>query len=218
MKNFYAISILAVLAASPSLAADLRGGLKDDVATSDYSKPAFVGLGVGIEAGGQFNSLDIQDKKFHFDGISSDGLVAGLHVEYLFASGRFRFGPELSGGFSNVNTVANLGTGDIDLINMESYYGGCAKAGIVFGKSTLVSACFGYELQQWGSDIKGLSADVGVWKIGGRVETMLFDNVSGGLIFDYLTPESVDVNGKDVTKYLEDSEGVRIMGRVTYRQ
>ena len=212
-KLITAASLVALFAATPALAADLGGSTKDDV---DYSAngPAFVGFGVGIHAGGQFSNVEIADGEFSFDGIGADGLVGGLHVEYLFPVGRFRVGPYLEGGFSNVNTNIELGS-DVDLLNQENYYGGGIKAGVVVSE-TLIYGRFGLERSNW-DVVENFSAEVDSLVIGGGIETMIAAHTSLGVEGTYHDVFNVEAEGLDVSDYLDESEGLRGVVRLTYR-
>jgi outer membrane immunogenic protein len=200
---------LAAFFASPALSADLKGG---DPTSSDYhSKPAFEGLGIGINGGGQFTNIDVYDQ---FDGIGADGLVGGAHAEYLFALGQFRVGPYIDGGFSNVNTEI----GGVDLLNQDWYFGGGVKAGITVYGSTLIYGKVGYEIAKWSILDDEAEADVDSAVLGGGVETMIAQNVSLGLEANYVVPLNIEVEDHDITNALEESESLRALLRLTWRQ
>ena len=197
------------LAASAN-ATDLFGSADNHPAPP---KIAFEGLAIGVHGGGQFTSIDVAGV---FDGISADGLVGGAHAEYLFSAGRFRIGPYVEGGWSNVNTEL---TGLGDLLHQEYYYGGGLKAGFTVYNSSLIYARGGYEWAVWQTDIPGVGdIDFESFVIGGGVETMVSENVSIGLGADYLIPNDVSVAGTNVTSFVEDSEQLRVLGRLTWRQ
>jgi hypothetical protein len=222
MKTVLSTSIAALAVAIlpfSANAADVynQGSTKDAPYDGPISRPAFVGLGVGIHGGGQFTNIDLNAGGFAFDGVGADGLVGGIHAEYLFALGQFRVGPYAEGGFSNVNTEISFGGADADILNQESYFGGGVKAGMVFG-SALVYGRAGYEWSQWGTDLADIDIDVESLVVGGGVEAMIARNVSIGLSADYLIPLNVEAAGIDVTDYVEDSESVRVLARITYRQ
>src|SRR5690606_15520730 len=160
---------------------------------------------------------------FDFDGISSDGLIGGAHLEYLFGVDRFRLGAYGEGGFSNVNTTFDS-PGFAAELQQDSYYGVGLKAGVTVYGSTLVYVRGGYDWSQWTAsdnhpDSDDVEADVGAWLIGGGIETMVSDNWSLGLGADYLMFD--DLSGFDesdaVAKALEDSEAIRIKARLTRR-
>src|SRR6185503_4648314 len=203
---------VAVFLTGSAYASDL-GGLKDSPRNdADYTPhaAAFVGLGVGVHGGGQFTNIDILDQ---FDGIGADGLVGGIHAEYLFAVGGFRVGPYAEGGFSNVNTEI----GGTDILNQDSYFGGGIKAGHVFGNA-LIFGRVGYEWAQWSSDVFSGDIDVDSLVLGGGVDFMIARNVSVGLSADYLVPLNVEAGGTDVTDFVDESESLRVLARVTWRQ
>ncbi len=214
MKNLLvstlSASALTLFIAAPALAADLKG--ERDVTSADYvsGRAAFQGVGVGVNGGGQFTNIDVMDQ---FDGIGADGLAGGAHVEYLFGMGTFRVGPYVDGGISNVNTEI-LG---YDLLNQDWYVGAGVKAGVVLWNSTLVYGKLGYEYSQWSIAEDAFEADVDSVVIGGGVETMISQNVSIGLEANYIVPLSIEVQDKDLTDYLEESETIRALARVTYR-
>lgn len=209
-----AVAALAIFVASPASASDL-GGMKDDhVGTPDIDgRPAFIGLGIGVQGGGQFTNIDINDE---FDGIGADGLVGGLHAEYLFGFGlgRFRVGPYVEGGISNVNVEI----GGFDALNQDAYYGGGLKAGVVAFGSSLISARIGLERALWSTDFSDIDINVDSVVIGAGIETMVARNVSIGLTLDYLTPFNIEADGHDLTDLLDETEGFRGMARITYRQ
>lgn len=214
MKNI-AIALAVLIAfAAPVKAADM---FTPD--TADYEAPvyAFTGFALGIDGGGQFTAIQLNDPDgpFEFDGIASDGLIGGGHIEYLFAVDRFRLGAYGEGGFSNVNTTIN-GT---DLQTMDHYYGIGLKAGVTVYGGTLLYMRGGYDWSQWSSEIPGEDekADVGAWLIGGGIETMVADHWSIGLGGDYLIVDDVEFDGADETAYVEDSETLRIKARLTRR-
>jgi outer membrane immunogenic protein len=200
---------LAAFFASPALSADL--GKTSDPTSSEYVAPAFQGLGIGINGGGQFTNIDVYDQ---FDGIGADGLVGGAHAEYLFALGQFRVGPYIDGGFSNVNTDI----GGVDLLNQDWYFGGGVKAGIIVYGSTLIYGKVGYEISKWSILDDEADADVDSAVLGGGVETMIARNVSLGLEANYVVPMNIEVEDQDITDYLDASESLRVLGRLTWRQ
>jgi opacity protein-like surface antigen len=215
------------LAASAN-ASDLLDSLNDPA--PEHTRTYFHGLAVGIDGGGQFTSVAIDDKvwgmPFEFDGISSDGLIGGAHVEYLFAADRFRFGAYGEGGFSNVNTELEWGGISAEL-QQDHYYGAGLKAGITAGGNTLLFARVGYDWSQWTASrswvgFPAFSAksetDVGSWLIGGGIETMISENLSLGLGADYLIVDDVEAAGEDLTKIFDDSEMLRVKARLTWRQ
>lgn len=222
MKNI-AIALAALVAfAAPVKAADM---FTPD--TADYEAPvyAFTGFGLGIDGGGQFNATQLNGEfegeesevPFSFDGVSSDGLVGGAHLEYLFAVERFRLGAYGEGGFSNVNTDVEIGSESGDLLKQDSYYGTGLKVGATVYGGTLLYARAGYDWSQWKA-FEEVDADVGSWLIGGGIDTMIADRWSLGLGVDYLIVDDVDAAGKDLSDIFEDSEMIRAKVRLTYRQ
>jgi hypothetical protein len=205
-----AIALASVIFAPHALSADIHGS-KGDPTSSDYiSSPApFQGAAVSVELGGQFTNLDIDDQ---FDGIGADGLVGGGSVEYLFGVGGFRVGPYVNGGISNVNTEI-MGQ---DIFNQDWFLGAGIKGGPVVG-NTLIYGKLGYEISQWTIGDDDADADVESVVVGGGVETMIADHVSLGLEAVYAVPLSVEVESHDVTELLEESESLRVVGRVSYR-
>jgi outer membrane immunogenic protein len=205
-----AASALTLFIAAPASATDL--GTKGDPTSAHYVSPAFQGVGIGVHGGGQFTNIDIYDQ---FDGIGADGLIGGAHAEYLFAvGGNFRVGLYAEGGISNVNTEI----GGFDLLNQDWYTGAGIKAGPVFSNSTLVYGKLGYEYSKWSIAEDAAEADVESVVVGGGVETMIAENVSLGLEANYVVPLSIEVESKDVTDYLEESESIRALARITYRR
>lgn len=202
---------------APAQSSDLLDGLLDQSADQPV-RTYFQGLAVGIDGGGQFTSLQINGEDGDYlDGLSSDGLIGGVHLEYLLATGRFRAGPYVEGGFSNVNT--EVGAPGFDIFKQDSYYGTGIKAGITTGGSTLLFARVGYDWSQWSSDDPSSEdADFGSWVIGGGIETMISNNVSLGLGADYLIVHDVEAAGEDLSKIFDDSEMLRIKARLTWRQ
>ena len=203
------LAVAAFFAASPALSADL--GNQGDTTSANYvsGKPAFQGGGVGVDLGGQFTNIDVADQ---FDGVGADGIAGGGHAEYLFALGAFRIGPEIWGGLSNVN----VDLGGTDILNQDYYYGGGVKAGYVTG-ATLIYAHGGYEWSKW-TFADDYDVDVGSILVGGGIEHMVASNVSLGLEANYIVPVDVDVEGEDITQWVDKSESLRVLGRVTWRQ
>lgn len=210
------VAVAAFFAASPTLSADL--GNKGDPTSAVYQAPAFQGLGIGVHMGGQFTNVEIGHKDFSFDGIGADGLVGGVHGEYLFGvAGNFRVGPYVEGGFSNVNTNIELGGGDIDLLEQKHYYGGGVKAGMVFFNSALLYVRAGIERAKW-EFAEEIDVDVDSWVLGGGAEAMIADNVSLGLGLDYVTPFNIEAEGHDITDFFDETESFRGVVRLTYRR
>jgi opacity protein-like surface antigen len=214
MKRILVAAIAAVMSIAQASGADVYDGRLD--AGADQPTPVyFQGLAVGVHGGGQFTAIDITDDGFAFDGISADGLVGGAGIEYLFPFGNLRVGPYVEGGFSNVNTEIN----GADLLRQDHYYGGGLKAGFVAFDSSLVYARAGYEWALWKTDADdSIDIDAEAFVIGGGVETMIGSHVSIGLGADYLVPNNVTADDIDVTSFVEDSESLRVLGRLTWRQ
>jgi opacity protein-like surface antigen len=211
LKSASSIAALAMIfAAAPALATDLSGRGEQ---LNDYpiERNVFQGFGVGVHGGGQFTNIDIMDQ---FDGIGADGLVGGIHAEYLFGFGSLRVGPYIEGGISNVNTEIQ----GQDLINQDHYYGGGIKAGAVVWNSTLVYGKLGYEWSKWSILDDEADADVESVVLGAGIETMLMPHVSLGLEASYITPLNIEVEGDDITDLLEESESLRVIGKVSWRQ
>lgn len=214
MNKFSAISILALtVGILPNFANAADLGKNGDPTSADYhyASPAFQGFGIGVHGGGQFTNIDVYDQ---FDGIGADGLIGGLHAEYLFAMGNFRVGPYVEGGLSNVNTEI----GGQDLLNQDWNIGGGVKAGVVLWNATLVYGKAGYEFSKWSIAEDEAEADVESVVLGGGVETMLAQNVSIGLEANYVVPMNIEVEDQDLTDYLEESESIRALARITWRQ
>lgn len=209
LKTSASAAVLAISLAGSALAADLTKG---DPTGSDYAsyKAAFQGLGIGVHGGGQFTNIDVVDQ---FDGIGADGLIGGAHAEYLFGFGTFRAGVYAEGGISNVNTEI-FGQ---DLLNQDWYAGVGVKAGAVVWNSTFIYGKAGYEISKWSIAEDLAEADVESVVVGGGVETMLMPNVSVGLEANYVVPLSVEVESKDATDLVEESESLRALLRLTYR-
>jgi opacity protein-like surface antigen len=216
MKLATMTALAALLLGAPAAsAADIfngpdQGSYKDG--PGEYQgHPAFLGLGVSAFAGGQFTNIDIADE---FDGIGADGVIGGLGVEYLFAAGRFRFGPYIEGGWSNINTSI----GDFDLLEQEYFFGGGLKAGVTVFRSSLIYGRVGYERASWDIAEGEADADVDSLVVGGGIETLIADNWSLGLGADYVVPMNIEADGQDVTDLLEDTESLRVLGRLTWRR
>ena len=239
MKNLpLAIAILGVAVQiatiEDSQAADLPRPTQDSLYEEPaYEQPtyAFTGFAVGFDGGGQFNAWDINGDYcnqagqcvpfFDFDGISSDGLIGGAHLEYLFAVDRFRFGVYAEGGFSNVNTTLEFhpGAGFSAEFQQDSYYGGGLKGGFTVFGDTLAFLRVGYDRSQWNISASGLGdedVDVGSWLIGIGIDTMMAQDVSLGIGVDYLAVNDVEAAGEDFTKLVEDSEMIRAKARLSY--
>lgn len=192
-----------------------------DISTKDspYQRSTFVlpeeapfsGLGVGVELGGQFVAIDIEDE---FDGIAADGIAGGVHAEWLFGTASWRLGPYAQFGLSNVGVEIS---GD-DVLTMDRYYGAGAKAGVVFNR-TLLSIHAGYELQDWSVDLGGDETDIdtGWWNVGGGVEFMVSETHSIGLDVSYLMLNTAEIDDEDIGDALEESEALRVLFRATWR-
>jgi opacity protein-like surface antigen len=221
MKRILIASAVSAIAMSAASAADIYtpDGLKDTF-TEDRNTTYFQGLGVGVDVGGEFTSIAVTDGPFEFDGVSADGLVGGIHLDYLVAldpEQLTRFGIYSEGGFSNVDTTFSPAPGEIDVLNQGHYYGLGLKAGVVVYDKTLLFARFGYEWSQW-NFLENTDVDVGSWAVGGGIDTMVSEEWSLGLEGTYLFVDSVDVDGiGDVTPYFEESEAGRIKARLTRR-
>ncbi len=213
-RTISALLGVSLMIASPAMASDIfgKGSTKDAAEEVSYGRNPFGGFYAGIQAGGEFANIDINDQ---FDGIGADGLLGGIHAGYNLCANRFCFGPYIEGGLSNVNTDI-LG---FDALTQDYYVQGGLLLGYMVGKATLISVHAGYDYSAWSSDL--LPQDditVGAIAIGGGLDTMLSQNLSLGVKVDYLMTYSVDVNNTDVTNFLEESEAIRAQLRLTYRR
>ena len=206
-------SALALLFASPAMADGLMSKDATTPADSYIARTAFQGFGIGINGGGQFTNIDITDGGFSFDGIGADGIVGGIHAEYLFAMGAFRVGPYLEGALSNVD----VNISDTDLLNQDYYLGGGIKAGFIVGSDTLIYAKGGYEWSKWSVLDDAADVDVQSVLIGGGIETYLASHITLGVEASYVVPLNIEVESKDITHLLEESESLRVIGKITYR-
>lgn len=206
-----AISAAVFLSASTAFATDLKDGKTDflGLSSAKLDNP-FAGFYGGLHGGGQFANIDVMDQ---FDGIGADGLVGGAHAGYNVCSGRVCFGLYGEGGLSNVNVEL----GGQDALIQDWYAQGGALVGYVAGKATLISVHAGYDWSAWSSDFTDADIDVGAFVVGAGIDTMIADHVSLGVKVDYLIADSVEVESHDVTDYVEKSEGLRVLGRITYR-
>ncbi len=222
--NFLKTSVAALLATSiltaSAMASDVFDGKYEDNEADPQVHTYFQGIAVGIDGGGQFTSIQLNDPygSFEFDGISADGLTGGAHLEYLLAFDRLRFGAYGEGGFSNVNTTAKIGSFDGDVLTMDHYYGAGLKVGTTVYDNTLLFARAGYDWSQWSSDLGTGTGDVGSWLIGGGIETMISENLSLGLGADYLLVNDVEAASTDLSDLFSDSEMLRVKARLTWRQ
>ena len=228
LKTITMLATMAVLAfagTNYAYSADVYTPRDAYVEMSNEVKTPFAGLAVGAHFGGQFNAMKLNHPNGtdHLDGISADGLLGGVHAEYLFKAGGFRVGPYVEGGFSNVNTSLSLFNGGFNAeLTQESYYGGGLKAGGMISPSTLLYVKAGYDFSQYNAEAsKGkksidVDADVGAWVLGAGAETMLSDHVSLGIEADYLLVDDVEAAGSNLTRFLEKSEGIRTKLRTSY--
>lgn len=210
MNKIVTACALAALMASPVAAADLKNGSST---ASDYATPAnnlFAGWYIGIQGGGQFTNIDVYDQ---FDGIGADGLIGGVHAGYNLSLGRLVTGPYVEGSLSNVN----VDLGGQDLLVQDWYVQGGWLVGINVGPNTLISGHVGYEWAKWSSDFFDEEADVRSFAIGGGLDTIVASQTTFGIKVDYLIPHSIEVDNHDVTDFLDASESLRVMGRLTYR-
>lgn len=219
MKKIGLAALTAVLISGSAYAADLGGSYKDSPSNTDYPTAArtFQGVGVTLFGGGQFTNVNLYDEKydFEFDGIGADGLVGGLGLDYLVASGRFRFGAYVEGALSNVNTKIEFGPYGGDLLQQNHYYGGGLKGGAVFGNSFLYARA-GIERASW-EFAEEVDVDVDSFVIGGGAETMIAENIALGIGVDYVTPFNIEADGQDLTDTFEKTESIRAVGRITRR-
>lgn len=206
---------LSALMATGAMASDLNGSLKDAEQETSFGRNPFAGFYLGVNVGGEFANIDINDQ---FDGIGADGLIGGVHGGYNLCANRFCFGVYGEGGLSNVN----VDFGGVDALSKDFYIQGGVKLGYMVGRATLVSVHGGYEYSEWSSDLitmGGGQDDIttGAIVLGGGIETMLSSHVSLGAKVDYLMLNSADVNNTDVTQFLEESEALRAQLLLSYR-
>jgi outer membrane immunogenic protein len=222
MKRFISATSIAAMAtlfavSAPANAADVYG--RDEVPESSYAQPdynPFAGWYFGLQGGGQFTNIDINDQ---FDGIGADGLIGGAHAGYNMQMGSLVTGPYVEGGFSNVNVDINFGAGASgDLLSQDWYAQGGWLVGVEVYDKTLVFGRAGYEYAKWSSDFFSETVDVYSFVLGGGIETMIAANVSIGLTADYLIPHEIEVDSTNLTDLLDASEQLRAMARITYRQ
>lgn len=190
---------------------------------SNYTGPdldapyAFSGLAIGVDGGGQFNAWDIDAGTFSFDGISSDGLIGGVHADYLFALNRnMRLGVYAEGGWSDVATSFSAPGFSAEL-KQDTYYGGGAKIGATV-HGTFVYLRGGYDRSQWTISAPGFDVSAGAdsWLFGGGIDTMVSDHVSFGGGVDYLVVDDADVAGESLKEFLGNSEIIRARARLSY--
>ncbi len=219
-----ASSIALAQAADPYTPDSLKDTFTEDRSDTVY----FQGLGIGVDVGAQFTSVALtgeveEEVSGEFDGISADGLVGGIHLDYLVAidpEQRTRFGIYGEGGFSNVNTTATniIAPGEVDVLKQDYYYGTGLKAGVIAFEKTLLFARFGYEWSQWSTDLApDADINVGSWAIGGGIDTMVSEEWSLALEGTYLFVNGVDLEDEDVTSFVEESEAGRIKARLSRR-
>lgn len=214
LKSSASFTFLALLSTG-ALAADLPSSTKDGgshyATESGRAANLFAGWYVGVQGGGQFTNIDVIDQ---FDGIGADGLIGGIHAGYNLSLGRLVTGPYVEGSLSNVN----VDLAGQDLLVQDWYVQGGWLVGVNVSPSTLLSAHLGYEWAKWSSDLYDEEADVRSFAIGGGIDTIVASHVTFGVKLDYLIPHSIEVDSHDVTDFLDASESLRVMGRLTYRQ
>lgn len=222
-KIVYALLVSLALIA-PASAADLGGKYTPD--TVQPIKNAFEGFGIGVHGGIAATAIDINNPypggpEDILDGISADGLFAGAHAEYLFASTqRFRIGFYGEGGFST-EAVELLGK---DVLTKDSYYGGGLQAGYLPTQFSMIFVRAGYEWQNWTVDTTAFGGNetdgtVGMFVLGTGVRTLLTEHVDIGAGFDYLRLNDADfgdTGGIDLNDVVGETEGYRGMVRLTY--
>lgn len=218
MKRLMILAAAIFAAGGTAKAADIF--TPKDAYVGDVQTYNFTGIGIGINGGGQFTNVNLEDGGFEFDGIGADGLVGGIHVEWLARSDRFRFGPTAECALSNVNTTIKAGGGEVDLLQMDNYCNIGLKAGVMASDATLIYGRAAYEWQNWtaSNGVDEVNTDSTAWLLGGGLETMVADHLSVGFEGNYLFTDSVDVkDNPGVGNIFDGSEHFRGIARLTYR-
>ena len=220
--------ILAVAVGTKAEAADVAVGRAIDdkdrgflpSVTAVENNP-FAGFYAGIVAGVQFTDITITDTFAQGDnlsGISADGGLLGVGGGFNFCVGRICVGPYVEYALADVSFDV-LGE---PLLVMDDYVQVAGQVGILAGKSTLISLKFGHEWQTWTVGqrkfgIDEVDAESTAWVIGGSVATLVAPNTSLDLSLDYLMFDTVESQGDDYSRNLEDSTALRAKIGLTYR-
>lgn len=209
-KSIVFAVLAAVFSAAPASSADIFERGNSDPTQNPYDY--FRGFYLGASTGGQFTNIDVLNV---FDGIGADGGVLQIQGGYDFALGGItRAGVYCESGLTNVNV--EIGT--VDALNQDNYIGCGVRAGVVIGHDLLAYGKAGYEWQDWSSDLFTGSIDIGAIALGGGIEAMINQNDSLGVDATYLMVNDAEVAGTDVTSFVNDSEALRVLARVNWRQ
>lgn len=209
MRIFTIIAAFVCGIASAS-AADI-GNIGQAVDKAAASGTPFAGGYLGAHAGVEFTAIELNDIA---DGIASHGLTGGIHggFRWVVAPG-MRAGVWAEGGISGVNTTL----GNADLL-MQDWYGAGGLDLCLVRSKTAFCGRGGYQFAQWGSDFTTSTADVRSWLLGASIETMISNNVSAGLTADYLILHNARFDGTDIEPLIRGTEGLRVLGRLTFQQ
>lgn len=216
MKNLIASAIAAVIwcgAGVPAYAADL-GGSSTSVGSLGPSGTTFTGLYGGLTGGWETHNIAVEIDDESIDGIGADGFSGGLTTGYdiASASGKWRFGPWLDAGVSNVKMTA---FGD-DVVEQDYYAAAGVRAGFVYG-SSLIYARGGYQLSTWSSDLIDDGVDLQHWVAGVGIESQASDHLAIRVSADWLELNDASVGGENITDYVGDTDGMRAQIGIVYR-
>lgn len=226
MKIVTTALLALVLTIGAASAADVNRGT---VYTPDSYAPSspllFSGLGVEAGAGYAMTAIELDDpdSSDSFRGISADGLTGVVGLDYMFAAGKWRFGPYGEIGLADVTTQVSIGAPfDGDILKQDLFYGGGLALGFVEGTSYF-GVRVGYEFQDWKADFGGANqfdVEAEALLLGVVYSMALLDNVELKLTVDALDYQNVNVKGESdfpATEIFGDSLQGRAMARIVYR-
>lgn len=216
MKRLIAIAA-AMLFTTAASAADLG----DTVA--DYLRPASNGTVLsgfygGVTGGLEFQNIagehnfgtDEEPFPVSINGIGADGFSGGLTTGFDIAAGKWRFGPWLDVGTSNVKTEI-MGVTALE----QDYYGAAGlRAGFVHG-SSLIYARAGYQLSAWSSGDENV--DIQQWLAGVGIESAINNKLSWRVSADYLLLDQASVGGEDISADVNNTDGLRAQIGLVFR-
>jgi hypothetical protein len=209
-----------LIALAPARAADTYSS-KDSLAVGEVvsvdSNP-FAGFAVGVMGGAQYTDITISDGgQDVFSGISADGFTFGGHVGFNFCVGRICAGPYGKFAWSDVS-VTLIGE---DILTMDDYAQLGLQVGTLVGKSSYIGVHAGHEWQNWTAGgnlgLGEVEGDAAGWAVGADFETLVSTEVSFGISVDYVMLDDIEFGGKDLTRYLDDTDALRVELKLTYR-
>ena len=213
MKTVIAI-IAALVMASSANASDIY---TPNNAYQESPQILFDGLGIDVGAGYAMTAVEISDPDGpeYFRGISADGLTGVVGIDYMFVAGRFRVGPYAEYGLADVTTEVDFGTGGIDVLKQDAFYGGGAMFGFVEGTS-FFGVRVGYEHQNW-EFAETVDVNAEALLVGLVYSMAILDSMELKLTVDALNYYNIEAGDTDLSPVFDDSLQGRAMARIVWR-